>query len=118
MQIDFAHNGPVLVRISRELFRPIRRYYAQMVIEIARCARYGRAKETFAMNSLRFDRLLRLLIEHDFYLARIGAESANLQIVADTMRSQDAERIGMRSCEKSVQFVGRQAGNLERFHYC
>ena len=50
------------------------------------------------------------------YLARIGSENADLQIVADAVRSQDAERIGMRSCEKAVQFVGGQAGDLERFH--
>ena len=49
-------------------------------------------------------------------LPRIGPENADLQIVADTVRSQNTERIGMLSCEEAVQFVGRQAGDLERFH--
>ena len=78
-----------------------------MVIEIARRARHSCAKKTVALNFLRFDRPGCLSIRHDFDLARIGPENADLQIVADTVRSQDAERIGMLPCEEAVHFVGR-----------
>src|SRR5437867_10221370 len=116
MQLDLTHDRAVLIGIEHQKLGSVQCYNAQLIIEIARCARHSCAKKTVALNFLGRDRPGCLSIRHDFDLARIGPENADHQIVADTVRPQDAERIGMRSCEKAVQFVGRQAGDLERFH--
>src|SRR5260370_36590659 len=56
MLINLAHDRAVLIRIARQRLRAVPRCEAQMVIEIARCARHSRAEETVPVNSLRRDR--------------------------------------------------------------
>ena len=116
MQIDFAHDRTVLIRIAYEALRSVRGRDAELVIEVARRAGHSRAKETVAMNFLGSDRFFRLPVQGDVDLAGVGPENADLEIVAHPVRSQNPERIGMRSGEKPIQFVGRQPRDLERFH--
>ena len=116
MQIDFPHNRAVLIRIAHELLRSVRGCDAEMIIEVARRAGHSRAKETVAMNFFGSDRFFRHPVQGDVDLAGVGAENADLQIIAHPVRSQNPERIGMRSVEKPVQFIGRQSRDLERFH--
>jgi hypothetical protein len=56
------------------------------------------------------------LIWDDVDPLRIGTENADRQIIANAVRSQNPEGVGMCSGEKAVQFVGGQSGDFERFH--
>src|SRR5881628_741797 len=75
------------------------------------CVWNFRLKKSVAMNLFRFDRFLP--IHHDVDLARVGAKRANRQIVAHSMRSENAERIGMRAGKKTIQLIRRQPGDGE-----
>ena len=80
-------------------------------------ARHCRAKESILLNSLRCNRLLRFSIQHDIDLARVRAKDTNLQIIANAVRTQHAERISMITGNEAVDLIPRKAGNLESFYY-
>jgi hypothetical protein len=46
----------------------------------------------------------------------IRTENSDSQIVADSMRPKDPERIGMRAGEKNIELVYGQTGYFERTH--
>ena len=117
MQIDLAHDWPVLIWIPREVLRSVQACDAQMIREIAGRARHGRAKESVLLNSLRCNRLLWFSIQHDIDRARVRAKDTNLQIIANAVRTQHAERVSMSTGHEAVDLITRQAGNLESF-YC
>src|SRR5207244_1895069 len=93
MQIDLAHDRPILIGVARELIRAIPFCDAQMIRRVPCRARDSRTEETFLFDSLRCDRLLRFTIQYDLDRARVRAKDANLQIVPYPMRPQHAERI-------------------------
>src|SRR5437763_14741649 len=74
MQIDVAHDWPVLIRIPRELFWAVRLYDAEMVRNVALRARNTGAKRTVLIARFRIDRLVWFLIEHDLDLPRVPAQ--------------------------------------------
>src|SRR5438876_478685 len=75
MQIDLTHDRAVLIGIAHQKLGSVQCYNAQLIIEIARCARHSCAKKTVALNFLGRDRPGCLSIRHDFDLARIGPEN-------------------------------------------
>jgi hypothetical protein len=93
MQIDFAHDWPVLIGIACQDGRSVPSSNSDLVWDIPRCVPDSRAKETVLLNLLRWDRFFRMLIQHDLYLAGIGPKDTNLQIVSDPMRAQHSKRI-------------------------
>src|SRR5437870_10164202 len=109
MQIDLAHDWPVLVGIARELLQSIPGSHTETVWKIPRRPRPGRTKETVLVNSLRRDRLLRMTIQHNLDRARVRAEYPDLQIITHAVRTQDTERIRMRACDEGFYFVGAQS---------
>ncbi len=115
MQIDLAHDWPVLIWIPRDVLRSIPARDTEMIREIAGRARHGRAKEPILPNSLRCNWLLRFSIQHDIDCARVGTKDSDLQIVANSVRTQHAERISMSTGNEAAHLVTRQAGNLESF---
>jgi len=117
MQIDVAHDWPVLIWIPSDVLRSVPASDAEMIREIAGRARHGHAKESILLNSLRCNRLLRFSIQHDIDRARVRAKDTNLQIITNAVRTQQAERIGMRAANKAAHLITRQAGNLESFRY-
>jgi len=114
VQIDFAHDRAVLIRIAHGVFRSVPIGDLQPIIEIASRVRNFRLKKPVAMNFLRLDR--RLPVLDDIDLARVGTKGANRQIVSHPVRSENAERIGMRAGEENIQFVDGQAGYFEGTH--
>jgi hypothetical protein len=78
MQIDFAHDRPVLIGIACQVMRALPGGNSDMVWKIAGCVPDSRAKETVLLNFLRCDRFFRMLIQHDVNPARIGPKHANL----------------------------------------
>ncbi len=88
-----------------------------MIREIAGRARHGRAKESILLNSLRRNRLLCFSIQHDIDRARIRAKDTNLQIIANAVRTQYAERIGMNSANEATHLITGQAGYVESFQF-
>jgi hypothetical protein len=88
-----------------------------MIWKIPGCVPNSRAKETVLLNFLRCDRLFWMLIQHDLNVARIGSKDTDLQIVANSVRTQDSKGIGMDASDEAVHFVRRQSSDLERFHH-
>ena len=117
MQIDLPHDWPILIWIPREVLRSVQARDTQMIREIAGRGRHFRAKESILLNSLRCNRLLRFSIQYDIDRARVGAKDTNLQIIANAVRTQHAERISMITGNKVANLITRQAGNLESFYY-
>ena len=78
MQIDFAHDRPVLIGIACQVMRSVPGSNSEMVWKIPRCVPDSRAKETVLLNFLRCDRFFRVLIQHDVNPARIGPKHTNL----------------------------------------
>ena len=116
MQINLAHDRPVLIGIACELLRSIPGSHTETVWKIPRRPGPGRTKETVLVNSLRRDRLLRMTIQHDLDRARVRAEYPDLQTITDAVRTQYAERIRMRSCDEVFHVIGRQSRDLKTFH--
>src|SRR5436309_9411008 len=116
MQVHFAHDWAVPVRVAHNLFRSIASGHTKTVIKIAGSTGHARAEKTIAMNLLRFDLSVRLPIQHDVDLFHVGPENADGQIVADAVWSQYPEWIGMCRREKCVQLVRRQPDNFKRSH--
>jgi len=116
MQIDLAHDWPVLIRIARALLRSIPANDLEMIWDIARRAGDSRTKESVLMNSLSRYRLLRFSIQHYINHARVRAKDPDLQIIANSMRTQQAERIGVSSAHEAAHLVTRQSRDVESFH--
>ncbi len=116
MQIDLAHDWPVLIWIPREMLRSVPRSEPEMIWKIAGRAGDTRAKESVLLNLLCCDRLLRCSIEQYLNRACVRAKNANLQIITNAVRTQHAERIRMNSADEAAHLVTRQSGNLEGFH--
>src|SRR5215831_19938709 len=115
MQIHLAHDRPVLIRIARDLLRSVPSRDAQMVGKVARRAQDGGAKESVLLNSFCYDRLVGVSIQYDFDLARVGAKDADFQILANPMRPQHAEWIGMRSSDEIFHLIRRHSRDFKRF---
>ena len=101
--------------IPREVLRSIPARDTDMIREIAGRARHGHAKKPILLNTLRCNRLLRFSIQHDIDRARVGAKDSDLQIVASSVGTQDAEWISMSTGNEAAHVVTRQASNLESF---
>src|SRR5262245_9285312 len=87
-----------------------------MIWNVALGAGNSGAKETFLVNPFRRDWFVRFSIEHDLDRTRVRAKDSDLHVIANLVWTQHAERIRMKACDKSVDLVPRDAGNLERFH--
>src|SRR5881397_3000802 len=116
MQIDLAHDRPVLIRIARELLQSVPTSDTNLIWHISRRVGDSCAKKSILLNPLRCDRLLRFTIQHDLDRASVWTENTNLQIIAHAMRTQDAKRIGMNSPDEAAHLVTRQSVDLEGFH--
>src|SRR5437763_9862397 len=82
MQIDVAHDWPVLIRIPRELFWAVRFYDAEMVWNVALCVGSSGAKETFLIDPFRSDRFVRFSIEQNLHRARVREKNPDLHVFA------------------------------------
>src|SRR5579864_9166400 len=92
MQIDFAHDRAVLIRITRDLLRSVMTGYPNSIIQISRRIGNRCLKKSLAMNSLRLDRaVLRLRIDQNVDLFRVRSKHANHQIVLLPMRPEDSK---------------------------
>jgi len=56
------------------------------------------------------------LIQDNVDLACVGPENADLQIIADSVRPQNSERIGVFAGEKTAYLIGWQTSNFEGLH--
>src|SRR5206468_13068358 len=90
MQIDRAHDGPVLIWIPRGMMRAVPRSEPEMVWKIAGRPGGTRAKESVLLNLLCCDRLLRCSIEQYLNRACVRAKDTNLQIITNAVRTQHA----------------------------
>ena len=77
MQINFAHDRAVAVRVAHDLLRAIAAGQAKVIIQIARRTRHSRAEKTVAVDFLGRDLTVRLAIQHDLDLFCVGPENAN-----------------------------------------
>ena len=77
MQINFAHDRAVAIRIPHDMLRAIAGGQAKVIIQIARRARHSRAEKTVAVDFLGRDLTVRLSIQHDLDLFGVGPENAN-----------------------------------------
>jgi len=87
MQIDVAHDWPVLIRIPRELFWAVRLYDAEMVRNVALRARNTGAKKPFLIARFRSDRFVWFSIEHDLDRPRVRAKDPDLHVIANLVRT-------------------------------
>jgi hypothetical protein len=87
-----------------------------MIWELAGRARHCCAKESVLLNSLRCNRLLCFSVQHDIDRARVRAKDTNLQIIANAVRTQHAERISMITGNKAAHLITRHTGYVESFH--
>src|SRR5881409_1652268 len=78
-------------------------------VRITGRARHCRAKESVLLNSLRCNRLLCFSIQHDIDLERVRAKDTNLQIIANAVRTQHAERISMITGNKAAHLITRES---------
>src|SRR4030095_714775 len=116
VQIDFAHDRPVLIRIACQAMRSVPCSDSQMVGKIPCCVADSGTKETVLLNFLRCDRFFRMLIQNNLNLARIGTKHTDFQIVTNPVRTQHSKGVGMLPSDKAVYFVGRHSSDLESFH--
>jgi len=116
VQIDFAHDRPVLIGIAGQVMRSVPGSDSQMVWKIPCCVSDSRAEKTVLLNFLRCDRLLGMLINYDLDLARIGTKNTDFQVVSNPMRTQHSKGIGMRAADKAAHFIRWQPSNIEWFH--
>src|SRR3989440_12633479 len=130
MEIHFAHDRPVLIGVAHHRLRAVAVCDANAIIEVpCRVWNFG-LKKSIAMNFFRLDRMRpvrrslnaspartgRGTVRHDVDLAGIRTKRADREIVPHPVRTEDAERIGMRAGEKSVQLVWWNPSDGERFH--
>ncbi len=108
VQIHLAHNRSIAIRIAPQVLGAVPAQHAQAIIAVAFFAGQDRAEKSILMNALGYDFWFAIW-QSDAYFARIRPKNANDQIVADAMRTENAERIGMGRTEKRIQFVCRQA---------
>ena len=107
MQIDLAHDRAVVVGIAHRVFRSVPVRDPQVIIEIARRV-WNLAPEKIRPDEFSPPRRCPSgTIGHNFDLARVRAKHANREIVPHPMRSENAERIGMRAGQKAVQLIRR-----------
>jgi hypothetical protein len=66
------------------------------------CVRQSRLEKTFRTKPIRGNRLFVFSREENAHFFRVRAEDANDQVVADTMRPQNSEWIGMGASEENV----------------
>src|SRR5438105_14379648 len=117
MQIYFTHDRAVLIWITCDPFRSIPFRNTNTIIELPGCARHGGAKKSIAMDFLGRDLPIRLSLQHDVDLLRVGTKHANGQIIAYPMRAQDTKWISVCRGQKAAQFIRRQPAYLERLHF-
>jgi hypothetical protein len=115
MKIDLAHDWPVLIWIPRLVLRSVQSCNTETIWKIAGRARHDCAKEPILLDSLRCNRLLCFSIQHDIDRARVRAKDTNFQIIANTVRTQHAERVSMIAGNKAAHLITGQAGYLESF---
>jgi hypothetical protein len=87
VQIDVAHDRTELIGITRELFRAVQFYDAEMIRNVALRAGNRGAKESFLIGSFRSDGFVRFSIEHDLDRSRVRAKDPDLHVVADLVRT-------------------------------
>ncbi len=104
--VDLAHDRPVAVGIAQELLRAVKRNHLHEVRETGRFVRHGRLVKALDMEPLGRENLLPVFRRHDLNLLRLRAENANDQVLARTVRTEDAERIGVGSVQERGDLVG------------
>src|SRR3954469_2757843 len=95
MQIGLAHDRPISVRVACSPFRSRVRREMQPIIQVASSSGQLRAEETVAMKFLGFDAGRIIAVGHDRNLPGIGTENADRQIIAHSMRTEDAKWVGV-----------------------
>jgi hypothetical protein len=123
MQIDFAHDRAIAIRIARRPLRLVPVSDAEVVIQITGRRWDPRAKEPVTMNFVGVNWRARLSIHQELYFLGIGSENAHDQVVptnrwgpkirkgsgwvADRRRSAHpavAQRFRKVSCEGPAQY--------------
>src|SRR4051812_49009391 len=116
MQIDVSHDRTVLVSIPCELLRAVHFKDAQMVRNVRLRGGDSGAKETFRIEPFRSDWIVRFAVEHYLDHTRIRAKGSDLQVIADFVRTQHLEGIGVKTADKFVNLVAWDGSNFESFH--
>jgi hypothetical protein len=88
----------------------------KLITNVGLHSRQYRLKKSLTTQPLGRKTLFVFPSQHDGHFPGVRAENADRETVAKSMRSQDPERIGMRSGEKNIHLVNGQIGNFERAH--
>ena len=115
VQIDFAHDHAVGIRIARNLFATVPAFDLEGVRNVARTFLQCGLEKTVALNFFRRNERA-IVVELDRYLARIGTKHADQNVFAQAVRAENAKWIWVRALQKSAQLVSHKDGNVELFH--
>ncbi len=86
------------------------------IIHVAVHPGESRLEKSFALKPLRGKTLLLLSGDNNADLLCVRTEDADRQIVANPVRPENPERIGMRPGQEKFQFVDGHAGDFEGTH--
>ena len=100
VQIHLAHDRAIAVGIAQQLLGTVESDDFHKIGKVARFARHGRLVKPLDVQPLRRKDPALVVHRHDLNLLRFRSKNANDQIIAGTMRAEDAEWISMGSVEK------------------
>src|SRR5438270_7676912 len=116
MQVHLAHDEPVAVGIADERRRFIPTREMNVIIDVAFHPGKRRLEKSFRAESVRGETLFGLSVGNNAHFFCVRTKDAHDEIVADAMRAENPEWIGMRAGEEDVEFVDEHAGYFEGAH--
>ncbi len=105
VQIHLAHDRLVAVGIAQQLLRAIEGDHLDQIGKIPRLVRHGCLVKPLDVEPFRREDLALVFRRDDLNFLRLRAKNADDQIVPGAMRTEDPERIGMRSVQQGGDFV-------------
>src|SRR5436190_17250172 len=115
MQVHFAHDQAVAIRIADERRRIVPSDEVDAIIAVAFFARHCRLEKSFGAEPVGHEALI-VSVDHYANFLGVRTKDADNEIFADAMRSKNAEWIGVRAGEKQIQLVDRHTGYFEGTH--
>jgi hypothetical protein len=102
MQVDLTHDEAIGVRIADEGHRALPARELDPIIEAAIHAGQRRLEKTFGPKAVGREALLFGARKDDAHFLRVRSKDANDEVVADSVRPEDAERIGVSAREENI----------------